>query len=52
MSEKKKELIEFKAKIFNILTDSQYTLKRASKMDIDDFLDLLNIFNNNDIHFK
>lgn len=48
----KEELIEFKKKIVQILESNDYNLKRAIKMDIDDFLKLLDIFNNNGIHFK
>jgi 18S rRNA (adenine1779-N6/adenine1780-N6)-dimethyltransferase len=49
---KKKERSEFKARLLNILIENKYAEMRGSKMDIDDFLNLLNIFNNNDIHFK
>jgi len=48
----KNELAEFKQKILNILTESKFNENRASKMDIDDFMNLLNIFNNSGIHFK
>lgn len=48
----KEELIEFKTKIITILTDSKYNEQRATKMDIDNFMFLLNLFNNNGIHFK
>lgn len=48
----KEELIEFKTKIISILTDSKYNEQRATKMDIDNFMFLLNLFNNNGIHFK
>jgi 18S rRNA (adenine1779-N6/adenine1780-N6)-dimethyltransferase len=48
----KEELLEFKNKIIGILTDSKYNEQRATKMDIDNFLFLLNLFNNNGIHFK
>jgi 18S rRNA (adenine1779-N6/adenine1780-N6)-dimethyltransferase len=41
-----------KAKILQILEANSYHDKRSSKLDIDDFLKLLDIFNNNDIHFK
>lgn len=46
------ELLEFKQKIMNILTESKYNENRATKMDIDNFLFLLNLFNNHGIHFK
>ena len=48
----KEELIEFKNKILTILTENKYNEQRATKMDIDNFLFLLNLFNNNGIHFK
>lgn len=43
---------EFKLKIQNILIENKYADQRASKLDIDGFMALLNIFNNNGIHFK
>jgi 18S rRNA (adenine1779-N6/adenine1780-N6)-dimethyltransferase len=53
---KKQEHVEklntFKTKILQILEANDYHSKRSSKLDIDDFLKLLDIFNNNDIHFK
>jgi len=51
-SEKLKEMAEFKQKIITVLQDSKYNENRASKMDIDNFMYLLNLFNNNGIHFK
>lgn len=48
----KTEIIEFKNKILEILEKNEYSLKRAIKMDIDDFLKLLDVFNNEGIHFK
>ena len=48
----KKEISIFKEKILNLLKENKYETNRAIKMDIDDFLNLLNIFNNNGIHFK
>jgi len=51
-SKAKLELFEFKEKIMKILTENKLNENRAVKMDTDDFLNLLNIFNNNDIHFK
>ena len=44
--------IEFKNKIIQLLTQNSFIDKRASKMDIDSFMVLLNLFNNNGIHFK
>jgi 18S rRNA (adenine1779-N6/adenine1780-N6)-dimethyltransferase len=52
VDKKKQEHNEFKMRLLSILTENKYAEMRASKMDIDDFLNLLNIFNNNDIHFK
>ena len=46
------ELINFKNKLQNILNESKYNDNRATKMDIDNFMFLLNVFNNNGIHFK
>jgi len=51
-SKAKLELFEFKEKIMKILVENKLNENRAVKMDTDDFLNLLNIFNNNDIHFK
>jgi len=51
-SKAKLELFEFKEKIMKILIEYKLNENRAVKMDTDDFLNLLNIFNNNDIHFK
>jgi len=51
-SKTKLELFEFKEKIMKILVENKLNENRAVKMDTDDFLNLLNIFNNNDIHFK
>jgi 18S rRNA (adenine1779-N6/adenine1780-N6)-dimethyltransferase len=46
------ELAEFKQKILDVLVTNKMNENRAMKMDIDGFLTLLNIFNNNNIHFK
>ena len=46
------ELLEFRQKIIDVLTVNKINENRAMKMDIDSFLILLNIFNNNNIHFK
>jgi 18S rRNA (adenine1779-N6/adenine1780-N6)-dimethyltransferase len=45
-------LEDFKAKLITILSEGKYNENRATKMDIDNFLFLLNMFNNNGIHFK
>ena len=42
----------FKAKMMKILEDNDMNLKRAKKLEVEDFLKLLNIFNSNNIHFK
>lgn len=42
----------FREKIQKILEDSGFKEKRPSKLDIDDYLKLLFVFNQNDIHFK
>jgi 18S rRNA (adenine1779-N6/adenine1780-N6)-dimethyltransferase len=52
MNKKKQEHLEFRKKLLEILTENKFAEQRATKMDIDDFLNLLNIFNNNDLHFK
>ena len=46
------ELADFKMKILDVLIKNNMNENRAMKMDIDSFLFLLNIFNNNNIHFK
>lgn len=51
-SQHQAELAEFKQKIIEVLTINKMNENRAMKMDIDSFLILLNIFNNNNIHFK
>lgn len=43
---------EFKKYVMDLLTQNQFVDKRASKMDIDSFLNLLNIFNTAGIHFS
>lgn len=40
-----------KEKVLKLLEESEFSKKRARTMDIDDFLQLLNIFNSNGIHF-
>lgn len=47
----KSEKNKFKESFMKILKDQGYIDKRASKMDIDSFMFLLNILNNNGIHF-
>lgn len=42
----------FKALVVKTLEDNQMDQKRASKMEIIDFLNLLRIFNEQGIHFK
>jgi len=42
---------DMKDKILTILTENEFDKKRARTMDIDDFLQLLNLFNTNGIHF-
>ena len=41
----------FKLKINEILENIEFKQKRIKKLDIDEFSKLLNIFNQNDIHF-
>ena len=48
--DEKKE--EFKIFLMEILTQNNYANQRAIKMNIDEFLKLLNIFNNKGIHFN
>lgn len=42
----------FKAYLLNVLTSNELDQKRASKMEILDFLTLLNCLNKAGIHFK
>ncbi len=42
----------FKGKLMKILKDNEFLEKRPSKLDIDDFMRLLCVLNDNDIHFK
>jgi 18S rRNA (adenine1779-N6/adenine1780-N6)-dimethyltransferase len=51
-NEKNTEIVTFKNKLIEILKVEKYNENRASKMDIENFLFLLNLFNNNGIHFK
>lgn len=43
--------LDMKSKIKQILTDSGFIEKRPGKMDLDDFLSLLQAFHNNKLHF-
>lgn len=45
------EAMDVKAKVEGVLTSCGKSDQRASKMDIDDFLGLLNAFNKEGIHF-
>ena len=45
-------LVAFKQMIVSILEDNELDQKRAAKMEILDFLNLLNLFNSKGIHFK
>jgi len=47
-----KERQEFKEKVISILSMNSYEDKRAAKIDIMGFLDLLRLFNEGGIHFK
>ena len=47
-----KELINFKEKLDIVVKNSGFGDKRSSKLSPNDFLELLSIFNANDIHFK
>lgn len=40
-----------KEKVQKLLEENNFSQKRARTMDIDDFLQLLNVFNSNGIHF-
>ena len=46
------EKIKFKMKLINLLKDNNFLQQRAVKMTITNFLELLNLFNNNGIHFN
>ena len=46
------EKIKFKLKLINLLKDNNFLQQRAIKMTITNFLELLNLFNNNGIHFN
>ena len=46
------EKARFKVKLINILKDNNFLQQRAVKMSITNFLELLNLFNSNGIHFN
>jgi 18S rRNA (adenine1779-N6/adenine1780-N6)-dimethyltransferase len=45
------EGFDLKAKVIEILEKNEFLEKRSSKLDIDDFLRLLSLFNQEGIHF-
>ena len=47
-----KSIKAFKALVVKTLEDNEMDQKRASKMEIMDFLNLLRLFNEQGIHFK
>jgi hypothetical protein len=47
-----KDIKAFKSIVVKALIDNEMDQKRASKMEIIDFLNLLKIFNERGIHFK
>ena len=49
---KDNEKIKFKVKLINLLKNNSFLQQRASKMTITNFLELLNLFNSNGIHFN
>ena len=49
---KDSEKIKFRVKLINLLKNNNFLQQRASKMNITNFLELLNLFNNNGIHFN
>ena len=46
------EKTQFKIRLINLLKNNNFMQQRASKMTITNFLELLNLFNNNGIHFN
>ena len=46
------EKAKFKVKLINLLKDNNFLQQRAVKMTITNFLELLNLFNSNGIHFN
>ena len=51
-NEKNKEKEEFRIKLINLLKNNNFLQQRAVKMTITNFLELLNLFNSNGIHFN
>ena len=49
---KDNEKCKFRVKLINLLKKNNFLQQRASKMNITNFLELLNLFNNNGIHFN
>ena len=43
--------LDMKEHVLGILSSNEFNEMRSSKMDVDDFLRLLNCFNEKDIHF-
>ena len=43
---------KFKMKLINLLKNNNFLQQRAVKMTINNFLELLNLLNNNGIHFN
>ena len=46
------EKTQFKIRLINLLKNNNFMQQRAAKMTITNFLELLNLFNNNGIHFN
>jgi 18S rRNA (adenine1779-N6/adenine1780-N6)-dimethyltransferase len=46
------EKSQFKIQLINLLKNNNFMQQRAVKMSITNFLELLNLFNNNGIHFN
>ena len=46
------KLQNFKKMVMEVLEDNEFMDKRSLKLDIDDFLKLLLVFNQKNIHFK
>ena len=49
---KDNEKCKFRVKLISLLKKNNFLQQRASKMNITNFLELLNLFNNNGIHFN
>lgn len=43
--------LNMKSMVEKLLTDSEYSEKRSNKLDMDDFLKLLELFNSAGLHF-